>query len=267
MNCREEGKLYFQKGKYSAAAEAYTEAITLEPSDAALYQNRALCYQKLCKWNQVLDDARKALELSKKSVKAQYLLATAFMNLNQLEEAEKAFQDALVLAALPEFSGYKESIEQGLYSMYHKRWEDEQSLAIGQDEKNKLIIDDLINEAYDLERAKEDSSGEVGAAERNRERRRAQLNEIYERVSEKRQESTIPESLCCQITFDLMRDPVLTPAGQTYESAALEQHLKHNGHWDPVTRQPINPSQVVKNLAVKAVIEDFLRENPWAYGK
>ena len=32
-----------------------------------------------------------------------------------------------------------------------------------------------------------------------------------------------------QITFDLMRDPVLTPAGQTYESAALEQHLKHVG--------------------------------------
>ena len=36
----------------------------------------------------MLDDARKALELSKKSVKAQYLLATAFMNLNQARQDE-----------------------------------------------------------------------------------------------------------------------------------------------------------------------------------
>lgn len=27
MSAREEGKLYFQKGKFSAAADAYTEAI------------------------------------------------------------------------------------------------------------------------------------------------------------------------------------------------------------------------------------------------
>ena len=57
MSARDEAKLYFQKGKFGAAAEAYTEAITLEPGNAALYQNRALCYQKQSKWQHVVEDA------------------------------------------------------------------------------------------------------------------------------------------------------------------------------------------------------------------
>ncbi|EKX32001.1 hypothetical protein GUITHDRAFT_61061, partial [Guillardia theta CCMP2712] len=255
-------------GKYSAAAEAYTEAITLEPSDAALYQNRALCYQKLCKWNQVLDDARKALELSKKSVKAQYLLATAFMNLNQARQDERGEggkrekggreemrQGRLVynVAQVVKMEERAKRIEEGRWEGRRERDEQEEfsipdaACSWRKQRKHfKMPLYLLHSRSFQVACAVMGDCSDIEF-----ERRRAQLNEIYERVSEKRQESTIPESLCCQITFDLMRDPVLTPAGQTYESAALEQHLKHNGHWDPVTRQPINPSQVVKNLAVK----------------
>ena len=57
MSIRDQAKLCFQKGKFSAAADAYTEAITQEPGNAALYQNRALCYQKLSKWTNVVEDA------------------------------------------------------------------------------------------------------------------------------------------------------------------------------------------------------------------
>ena len=57
MSIRDQAKLYFQKGKYVAAAEAYTEAITLEPDNASLYCNRALCNQKLNKWQNVVGDA------------------------------------------------------------------------------------------------------------------------------------------------------------------------------------------------------------------
>jgi tetratricopeptide (TPR) repeat protein len=57
MSIRDQAKLYFQKGKYVAAAEAYTEAITLEPDNASLYCNRALCNQKVNKWQNVVGDA------------------------------------------------------------------------------------------------------------------------------------------------------------------------------------------------------------------
>ena len=57
MSIRDDAKLFFKKGKFGAAAEAYTEAITQEPGVASLYQNRALCHQKLAKWVNVVADA------------------------------------------------------------------------------------------------------------------------------------------------------------------------------------------------------------------
>lgn len=38
LSAREQGKLFFQKGKFSASAEAYTEAINEERDSAPLYQ-------------------------------------------------------------------------------------------------------------------------------------------------------------------------------------------------------------------------------------
>ena len=46
------------------------EAIAMEPSDAALFQNRALCFQKLARWQSVVNDATKAAELAPSSVRA-----------------------------------------------------------------------------------------------------------------------------------------------------------------------------------------------------
>ena len=37
--------------------------------------------------------------------------------------------------------------------------------------------------------------------------------------------------------------------------------------WDPVTRQPLGRHQLVANHALKAVTEDFVRKNPWAFGQ
>lgn len=36
----------------------------------------------------------------------------------------------------------------------------------------------------------------------------------------------VPDHLCCPITMDILRDPVITPAGITYERSVLLQHLK-----------------------------------------
>lgn len=36
----------------------------------------------------------------------------------------------------------------------------------------------------------------------------------------------IPDYLCCQISMDIFRDPVITPSGVTYEKAVLMEHLR-----------------------------------------
>jgi hypothetical protein len=35
----------------------------------------------------------------------------------------------------------------------------------------------------------------------------------------------VPDHLCCKITLDVFRDPVITPSGITYERAVLLDHL------------------------------------------
>mmetsp|Transcript_82087 Transcript_82087/g.220407 ORF Transcript_82087/g.220407 Transcript_82087/m.220407 type:complete len:270 (-) Transcript_82087:88-897(-) len=256
MNAREQGKLYFQKGKYSAAAEAYTEAITLEPTVASLYQNRALCYQKLNKWSDVLSDAEHALKLNEESgvctVKALYLLGTANLNLNRFDLAEQCFSRAMTQSSSPEYASYRSSIEKGLNSVKTQRWENEKTSLEKEENEDQGILADMIAEASNL-----DGIGTLQCSS---------VDELLKRAGEQRKRPQIPECLCCQITFELMRDPVLTPAGQTFEREAIVCHLAQNGAWDPVTRQPMTAAQLVPNLALRQVIDDFMRRNPWAAG-
>ena len=44
-----------------------------------------------------------------------------------------------------------------------------------------------------------------------------------------------------------------TPGGQTYDRSSIEWHIRQNGSWDPVTRQPFEMSQLRPNIAMKEV--------------
>lgn len=74
----------------------------------------------------------------------------------------------------------------------------------------------------------------------------------------------IPDHLICQITFELMEDPVVSEAGITYEREALVAHIERNGCTDPVTRKPITRA-LYPNQAIKKAVKDFLEVNPWAF--
>lgn len=36
----------------------------------------------------------------------------------------------------------------------------------------------------------------------------------------------VPDYLCCKITLDILRDPVITPSGVTYERGVILDHLQ-----------------------------------------
>jgi len=40
------------------------------------------------------------------------------------------------------------------------------------------------------------------------------------------QRREVPDILCCKISFEIMRDPVITPSGITYERKDIEEHLQ-----------------------------------------
>lgn len=65
-----------------------------------------------------------------------------------------------------------------------------------------------------------------------------------------------------------MREPVQTKFGNCYEDAVLRECFRINGPKDPVSAMPINPeTDVVPNLALKKLIEAFMKRNPWAFEK
>ena len=40
------------------------------------------------------------------------------------------------------------------------------------------------------------------------------------------QKREVPDVLCCKISFEIMREPVITPSGITYERKDIEEHLQ-----------------------------------------
>ena len=65
--------------------------------------------------------------------------------------------------------------------------------------------------------------------------------------------------------MDVFRDPVITPSGFSYEYSEIKRHIDQGGHFDPVTRQPVEKTQLVRNLNLRSVAHMYLKEHPWAW--
>jgi len=62
--------------------------------DSSYFTNRALCYLNLKKWDQAGQDCRRALDLDKKNIKANYFLGKALFALGKYDEAIKVLTRA-----------------------------------------------------------------------------------------------------------------------------------------------------------------------------
>ncbi|KAI9141654.1 hypothetical protein BKA69DRAFT_1038387 [Paraphysoderma sedebokerense] len=69
-----------------------------------------------------------------------------------------------------------------------------------------------------------------------------------------------PEHLCCPITFDLFKEPVVTPSGHSYEKCALLEHLKTFGT-DPFTRAKLESEQLYPNYALVEAVANFKKND------
>lgn len=69
-----------------------------------------------------------------------------------------------------------------------------------------------------------------------------------------------PEELIDPLSYELFRDPVITPNGITYEKAIILDHLSKNGQFDPLTRSTLHPNDLYPNLAIKNSVNHFISE-------
>eukprot|EP00357_Protocruzia_adherens_P028825 CAMPEP_0115007046 /NCGR_PEP_ID=MMETSP0216-20121206/20903_1 /TAXON_ID=223996 /ORGANISM="Protocruzia adherens, Strain Boccale" /LENGTH=172 /DNA_ID=CAMNT_0002373827 /DNA_START=38 /DNA_END=556 /DNA_ORIENTATION=+ len=70
----------------------------------------------------------------------------------------------------------------------------------------------------------------------------------------------IPNGFVCPITQQIMRDPVMTPYGHTYEREAIEEWINKN-HNDPMTQQPLEVSQLSSNYSLRDAIEYYIQQH------
>lgn len=70
----------------------------------------------------------------------------------------------------------------------------------------------------------------------------------------------VPEQFICPITQELMKDPVVTKYGQSYERAAILEWIA-KGKDCPLTRQPLSLSGIITNHSLRSQIRSWQVKN------
>ncbi|CAI9776592.1 unnamed protein product [Fraxinus pennsylvanica] len=261
---RIDGNSYFKKNRFAAAIDAYTEAITLCPNVPIYWTNRALCHRKRNDWTRVEEDCRRAIQLDHNSVKAHYMLGLALLQREEYTEGAKELEKALDLGRSENPKGYMvEEIWKELARARYLLWEQESTSRSWDLQNLKETCEAALKEKHFL-----DASLVEGFEDENTQSNLEQLEalrRVFNKASEDDIPTEVPDYLCCKITLDIFRDPVITPSGVTYERAVILDHLRKVGNFDPVSREPLYSSQLVPNLAIKEAVRAFLETHGWAY--
>ncbi|KAG8477874.1 hypothetical protein CXB51_027525 [Gossypium anomalum] len=258
------GNNCFKQGHLGAAIDAYTEAITLCPGVAVYWTNRALCHRRKNDWLKVEKDCRRAIQLDNSSVKAHCTLGLALLQKQELDEGVNELQKALDLGSGANPKGYMiDEIWQELAKAKYLQWEHASSKRSWELQSLKEACETALKEKHFLDDSHPGSFSDEAIISHMKQLE--VLSRVFKEAGEADIPGEVPDYLCCKITLDILRDPVITPSGVTYERTVILQHLQKVGKFDPVTREPLDHSQLVPNLAIKEAVQAYLDGHGWAY--
>nr|XP_032836336.1 E3 ubiquitin-protein ligase CHIP isoform X1 [Petromyzon marinus] len=240
---------------------------------AAYYTNRALCFVKLQQWEKAVSDCKHALELDSQSVKGHFFMGQSQLELENYDEAIANLQLAYSLAKEQRLN-FGDDIASALRMAKKRRWSSLEEKRIQQEIELQAYLNRLITEQKEREieaykekikNEKEEqlTSDDIENIEGKHDKWMKELNDLFAQVDERRKKRDVPDYLCGKISFELMREPCITPSGITYDRSNIEEHLQRVGHFDPITRSPLTQDQLIPNLAMKEVIDAFITENGW----
>ncbi|CAA3001425.1 E3 ubiquitin- ligase CHIP [Olea europaea subsp. europaea] len=195
---------------------------------------------------------------------AHYMLGLALLKREEYAEGARELEKALDLGRGANPKGYMvEEIWQELARARYLLWEQESTRRSWDLQNLKETCEEALKEKHFL-----DDSQIEGFTDENTQSNLEQLealSRVFNKAAEDDIPTEVPDYLCCKITLDIFRDPVIAPSGVTYERAVILDHLLKVGKFDPVSREPLYPSQLVPNLAIKEAVHAFLETHGWAY--
>lgn len=262
------GNKYFSSKNYDSAIDSYSKAILKNGSVPHYYTNRALCYLNQRRWSQAIQDARMALEKEPSLVKGHFYLGKALLEKGSLDEAIKHLQRANDLAKEQRLN-FGDDIAVQLRTARTNRWNLQEEKRITQEIElqtylNKLILEDKERKIEELRKTGEDVDLQVEKIEEETDNSIHEVAGIFNKIDDRRKKREVPDYLCGKISFEILKDPVITPSGITYDRKDIEEHLTRVGHFDPVTRTKLTQDQLIPNFAMKEVVDSFISENEWS---
>ncbi|KAJ0986370.1 hypothetical protein J5N97_004726 [Dioscorea zingiberensis] len=75
----------------------------------------------------------------------------------------------------------------------------------------------------------------------------------------------IPKDLCCPISLELMRDPVIISTGQTYDRASITQWMDEGHSTCPNSGQALVHTALIPNRALRSLISQWCADNGLPY--
>nr|XP_025850524.1 sperm-associated antigen 1 [Vulpes vulpes] len=94
---KEEGNQCVKDKNYKDALSKYSECLTINNKECAIYTNRALCYLKLCQFEEAKQDCDRALQIDNGNVKACYRRALAHKGLKDYQKSLNDLNKVLLL--------------------------------------------------------------------------------------------------------------------------------------------------------------------------
>jgi STIP1 family protein 1 len=268
QECRDRGRELYHAGDYKEALKQYERAQKLHPSEPSYYTNRALCEQKIHgKWAAAREACQQCLVIDSKNVKGHYFLAKAYLEAEDYPKAILHFNLALEYAAeRAQTKEFRDELQDALYVAKKRKYLAEEAQRIQELKELKEQCKRLL--AEDAQRHQSGSQGNQGSPrprDSALDTKLSLLETLFLQETQKVQSREVPESFCCKISMDVMKDPVVTPAGHSYDRRFLVQHLTKVGMFEPTTREPMTLASVVPNYNLRGAINEFLNANPWAY--
>ena len=273
------GNKCFKNGDYEEAEGLYSQAIQKNSNNPLLFTNRANARLKLEKWEGVIDDCLRSIELMKDNMKAFFYLAQAQLSINHPNEA---LSSALMAYELCTNSAQQTSNAATISALVLKckkaKWDIRERERIRRRGDLLADLEALLEREFKKEADDIDARIEAGETSRTEgqeekterkaefEKRRDDLRTAFA-ISDPdhQQKREVPDYLIDGITFEIMHDPVVTKNGRSYERATLIEHLKRS-QTDPLTREVLNIADLRPNIALKEACTEFMEQNSgWVY--
>jgi len=110
LEAKEDGNKALKEKRLPQAIKYYTEAIELDPTDAAFFSNRSGAYVGLLKYDEALTDAKECVRLKPDWWKGYSRKATAEFHLKRLSDCESSYKKGLAIQ--PEEQSLKDGLAQ-----------------------------------------------------------------------------------------------------------------------------------------------------------